>query len=213
MATLKQGILGGFSGKAGTVIGYTRKGVAYIRGLMTSFTPSYIQSLVDQRAKFGIVMKFLRPLTALLRTGFKDESSTSSGFNIALSYTIQHAIKGLSPAFEIDYSKVRICQGNLQGAMNPNAESTVAGKVEFSWDDNTWDFGAESSDKVVLVVYCPSLGKAVTVIGEATRALGTQIVTLPDVFSGLEVQTYIGFCNATETKFSNGEFLKMIAVA
>lgn len=61
MATLKQGVLGGFSGKAGTVVGYTRKGVAYIRGLMTSITTSYAPALVEQRAKFALVMKFLRP--------------------------------------------------------------------------------------------------------------------------------------------------------
>jgi hypothetical protein len=213
MGTLRQGILGGFSGKVGTVIGFTRNGISYIRGLMTSHTDANTLAQQEQRTKFRLVIQFLRPLLGLIRQGFKTTGSNLSGFNAAVAYTLQHAIKGVFPALEIDYSKVLICQGNLPGALNANATSTVAGKIDFSWDDNTWDIGANAADKVVLAVYCPSLGKSVSAVGAATRVLGTQTVTLPETFSGLEVQTYIGFCNAGQTEFSNGEFLKMVAVA
>lgn len=213
MGTLRQGILGGFSGKVGTVIGFTRNGISYIRGLMTSHTDANTPAQQEQRTKFSLVIKFLRPLLSLIRAGFKTAGSNLSGFNAAVSYTLENAIKGIYPALEIDYTKVLICRGNLPGAMNANAASTVAGKIDFTWEDNSWDLGAHATDLVVLVAYCPSLGKSVTAIGDATRVLGTQIVTLPEVFSGLEVQTYIGFCNAAQTEFSNGEFLKMVAVA
>jgi hypothetical protein len=33
MGTIKQGILGGFSGKVGTVVGASWKGIAYMRSL------------------------------------------------------------------------------------------------------------------------------------------------------------------------------------
>ncbi|HLN71757.1 MAG TPA: hypothetical protein VK205_00580 [Prolixibacteraceae bacterium] len=44
MGTLKQGNLGGFSGKVGTVIGFTRNGISYIRGLMTQFNFPIVNS-------------------------------------------------------------------------------------------------------------------------------------------------------------------------
>lgn len=213
MATLKQGILGGFSGKVGTVIGYTRNGIAYIRGLMTSHTDANTLAQQEQRAKFSLVIKFLRPLLALVRMGFKPAAANMSGFNAAMSYTLENAITGIFPSQAIDYNKVLVCTGNLPGAMNPGAVSTVAGKIDFSWDDNSQDLGAQATDQVVLAVYCPALGKSVSVIGNGTRVLGAQSITLPEVFSGQQVHTYIGFSNAAQTEFSNGEFLATVMVA
>jgi hypothetical protein len=213
MATLRQGILGGFSGKVGTVIGFTRKGISYIRGLATTFTNPNTPAQQEQRAKFALVMKFLRPLVALLRVGFKQAASTMSGFNAAMAYTLNNAVKGVYPALEIDFQKVLICQGNLPGALNPAAVSTVAGKIAFTWENNAQDFGAAATDKVVLVAHSATLGKSVSVIGSATRSTGAQELTVPDSFSGQEVQTYIGFCNGSESEFSNGEFLSAVIVA
>ncbi|MGE5436262.1 MAG: DUF6266 family protein [Syntrophothermus sp.] len=52
----------------------------------------------------------------------------------------------------------------------------------------------------------------VSVIGEATRMQGAQTLTVPDSFAGQTVQTYIGFCNAAKTEFSNGEFLAEVVL-
>ena len=40
MGTIKQGILGGFSGKVGSVIGGIWKGISYMRGLALSHRQS-----------------------------------------------------------------------------------------------------------------------------------------------------------------------------
>lgn len=213
MATLRQGILGGFSGKVGTVVGFTRKGISYIRGLATSFTNPNTPAQQEQRAKFALVIKFLRPLVALLRIGFKQAGSVMSGFNAAMAYTLSNAVKGSYPNHEIDFPKVRICQGNLPGALNADAVSSEAGKIVFSWDNNAQDFGAAATDKVVLMAHSALLNKSVSIIGAGTRLSGTQELIVPDSFSGSQVQTYIGFCNEDQTEFSNGEFLKAVLVA
>jgi hypothetical protein len=132
MGQIFQGILGGFSGKVGTVIGYVRNGVAFMRGLAIGHTDANTPAQQEQRAKFSLVIDFLRPLTALLHTSFKTAESRQSGFNAAMSYTMEHAIKGVFPALEIDYTKVLVCKGMLPGALNPTAASTVAGKIDFT---------------------------------------------------------------------------------
>ena len=38
MGTIKQGILGGFSGKVGTVVDSSWKGISYMRGQATRYT-------------------------------------------------------------------------------------------------------------------------------------------------------------------------------
>jgi len=210
MGSIKQGILGAFSGKVGTVIGYTLNGIAYMRGLATSHTDANTLAQQDQRAKFGLAVKFLRPLVALLHIGFKNASSRMSGFASAMSYTMKNAISGISPLFAIDYTKVLVCQGSLPGALNAAAESTVEGGILFTWENNAWDFGAKATDKVVLAVYDATLNKWVSAIGDATRATGNQTVDLPDLFQGNAVQCYIGFTNDAE--YSNGEFVDVVNV-
>ena len=210
MGSIKQGILGAFSGKVGTVIGYTLNGIAYMRGLATSHTDANTQAQQDQRAKFRLAVSFLRPLVALLHIGFKSASDKMSGFASAMSYTLENAIMGVSPNFSIDYTKVLVCRGNLPGALNAEAVSAVPGTIDFTWDNNTWDFGAKATDKVVLVVHHPLLNKTVSVIGAATRLTGNQSVELPLQFQGGEVQCWIGFTNDAE--FSNGEFLDAVNI-
>lgn len=212
MGAIKQGILGGFSGKVGTVIGFVKNGMAFMKGLTTSHADAKTPAQQEQRAKFSLVIKFLRPLVAFLRIGFKSASSKMSGFSAAMSYTMENAVTGIYPALAIDYTKVLVCQGNLPGALNPTAISIVAGTIDFTWDNNTWDAGANATDKVVLVVYNPVKQNSVSVIGEATRADGSQSMDLPDIFSEDEVQCYMGFTNATQHAFSNGEFVEAVVV-
>ena len=212
MGSIKQGILGGFSGKVGTVIGFVRNGIAFMRGLTLSHSDANTPAQQEQRAKFSLVVKFLRPLTTLLRMGFKTAGSRLSGFNAAMSYTMENALTGIYPALEIDYTKVLICRGNLPGALNPAVASAVAGQVNFTWENNAWDASANAADKVVLAVYNPAKQKAVYVIGDATRADGSQIVELPELFSDDNVQCYLGFTNATQSEFSNGEFVDAVVV-
>ncbi|HLN72856.1 MAG: DUF6266 family protein [Methylococcaceae bacterium] len=213
MGQIFQGILGGFSGKVGTVIGYVRNGVSFMRGLSTGHTDANTPAQQEQRAKFSLVVNFLRPLAALLHTGFKTAESRMSGFNAAMSYNMEHAVKGLYPLLEIDYTKALVCRGLLPGALNAAADSVEAGKIDFTWNNNAWDAGADPLDKVVLVAYNAGLQKSVTEIGVATRASGSQSMTVPDIFTGDEVHCYIGFTNARGTEFSNCEFLSTVIVA
>jgi len=210
MAKIFTGILGGFSGKVGSVIGYCMNGIAYMRGLATSHTDANTLAQQDQRAKFGLVIAFLRPLIGILRIGFDKASSKMSGFASAVSYTLQHAITGVSPVFAIDYTKVLVCRGNLPGAANPGAAGAEPAKVDFTWENNAWELDADATDKVVLVVYSPVLKRAVTAIGPGTRATCSQTVDLPELFSGTLVQCYLGFTN--DQNYSNGEFLDAVNV-
>lgn len=212
MGQIFQGILGGFSGKVGTVIGYVRNGVAFMRGMATGHTDANTSAQQIQRAKFSLVVRFLRPLTALLRIGFKEAGSRLTGYNSAMAYTMENAVTGISPDFAIDYAKVLVCRGNLPGALNPEVTSAVAGQVDFTWENNDWDAGADADDKVVLVVYNPAKQKAISVIGDATRATGNQSVEVPELFSADNVQCYIGFTNANQSEFSNGEFVDAVVV-
>ena len=207
MGTISKGILGGFSGKVGTVIGGTWKGIDYMRSIPASVTQPNSPAQLDHRAKFSTVVGFLKPLTSLLRIGFKNQAVKMSGFNAAMSYNMKNAILGIYPAYAIDYANALISEGSLPEALNPTAVSAVAGNIAFTWENNSTDGSAMADDKVILVVYNPVKKRAVNVVGGNTRSSGTQTITLPASFSGDEVQCFIGFQTANQSVLSNSQFV------
>jgi hypothetical protein len=64
MGTIKKGILGGFSGKVGTVVGASWKGIAYMRSLPQKVKNPRTTGQRSQRSKFSLALKLLQPLTA-----------------------------------------------------------------------------------------------------------------------------------------------------
>ena len=203
MATNEQGILGGFSGKVGTVIGGNWNGVDFMRGIPAHITNPRTTAQQDQRVRMATIIQFLSPLKAFLRVGFKKQAIKMSAFNAATSYNLAHAITGTYPDYGIDYSKVLVSQGKLQGALNPGVSSPASGQVEFFWEDNSSINGTMGNDWAVLVAYNPKKGKVVTSFGNGTRAGGSQIITLPANFAGVEIQCYISFQNGNQTMISD----------
>ena len=212
MAILRTGILDGFRGKIGTVVGSIWKGICTMRVYVANPTNPNSPAQVEQRAKFSAMVHFLRPMTNFLRVGFKDLAIGQSAFNAAFSANFKNVIIGTYPAFDIDYSKVSVSQGNLPGALNPTTVSATAGVVQFTWEDNSWETDASADDQAVLVVYNPARQAAVSVVGGITRAVGSQTVTLPDSFAGDEVQCYIAFINANQSVISNSQYVRGLIV-
>ena len=52
MGRIKQGILGGFSGKVGTVVGASWKGKAYMRGMPQHYTQAQNVALQNERSNY-----------------------------------------------------------------------------------------------------------------------------------------------------------------
>ena len=130
---------------------------------------------LEQRAKFTVIVKFLKPLRVFLRVGFKSKTANMSAFNAATSYLFKNALTGTYPQYEIDYSKAMVSQGTLPGALNPKVRITTTSEIEFTWDDNYDVRNAMAADKVMLVAYNPEKQEAVTIM----RGLPGQVGASP----------------------------------
>ena len=71
MGTIKQGILGGFSGKVGTVVGSTWKSIHYMRALAVSISNPRTEKQQNQRSKFATTINFVKTMTPFIRLGIK----------------------------------------------------------------------------------------------------------------------------------------------
>ena len=139
MGKIKQGILGGFKGKVGTVIGASWNGIAYMRGLAQSVKNPQTEAQLKQRSFFKEVQDLVGQLS--------DEQ---------LAFLFPNSVKGMSrrnlltkqlSAYPIETEEGKhadladiVSLGNAPTADLPDV-SIVASRsaVTISWDaDNDW---------------------------------------------------------------------------
>jgi len=211
MAIINKGILGPISGTVGTVIGGSWKGISYLRSQPTSRRTSFSVKQLEQQAKFALVIKFLQSMTALLTVSFRDYAVQMSGFNNAMRYTLLNAIAGSYPIFDIAYNQALVSRGDLPNASGPTAVSTVSGIVTYQWQDNSGMGKAQPTDLSILVVYCPGRNQCIYTTAGAMRSTGGDAILVPS-FSGLEVQTYIGFISADGKSIASSIYTGQLTV-
>lgn len=208
MGKIGRGILGGISGKVANVVGARWRGIDYLRAKPLNVANPRTVLQVNQRTKFSLVLRFLQPNLNFVKIGFKNYAVKKSQFNSAMSYQLNNAITGTTiDDFAIDYSLVLLSKGNLSGALNPIFDLTTSGQVQFSWDDNSNEGSALSTDKAMVVVYNPIKGESVFITDGVSRTELSQTVIIPNSYYGDEIYMFISFKNLAETQLSNSIFI------
>lgn len=211
MGIISKGILGGFSGTVGTVIGGSWKGIEYMRSQPSARKTNFTQPQLEQQAKFALTVKFLQPVTGLLSVSFRDYAVKMSGFNNAMRYTLDNAITGSYPSYTVNYSMALVSRGDLPNALAPVASATVAGQVNFAWTDNTGMGKAAATDKAILVMYCPARQQSIYTLAGPDRSIGTAVLPVSG-FSGEQVQTYLGFISEDGRRIASSIFTGQLTV-
>lgn len=154
MAEIAQGILGGVSGKVGTIVGATWRGKNIIRAKPRKTSKPASEKQLDQRQKFKAVANFLSPLFALTSKYFGQYQGVKSRTNLAMSYHLLETIKKEGNDFVIDFPKVVITKGILNGLSAPKAERKD-NSIALTWSDGVSSALSKAEDKVIAVVYNP----------------------------------------------------------
>ncbi len=211
MGTILKGILGGFSGTVGTVVGGNWKGIDYMRSKSTKRSGKSSPAQLEQQAKFGMMIKFLRTFRELLKTSFNEFANGVTGPNVALSYNLLNAVQGDYPAVTINYPMVLLSHGNLTKPQAPLAKAGLAGKVDFKWTNNAGNSVTAATDNAVLVIYDPITKKAVYNMDGAKRTAESDLLNVPE-FSGSAVETWIAFVSANGRSISDSAYTGSVTV-
>jgi hypothetical protein len=212
MGRYSKGILGSFTGKIGTVIGSTWKGISYMRSLPKPSTKAPSDAQMEQRIKLALAVNFLKPAKAIINVGFKSQAVGNTSFNVATSLLVKQAFSGTYPDFEIDYSKVVFSSGELIGPWNAALASTTAATVNVSWTNNTGAM-ANATDKAVLIVFNEAKGQCVTTMDGAARSVSLSNLSVPGSFSGDEVQVWMAFISNDGKLISSSVYVGSVEVA
>ena len=212
MGTYKKGILGAFSGKVGTVVGSSWRGVDYIKSLPKASNKLPTDLQLIQRARFGMVTGFLKPIGALLNLGYKSQAVNQTGYNAASAQVMKDAIIGEYPDLAIDYPKVQVSYGNLVGAWS-TVLSSPASAITFSWMENSTSGNAKPTDQVILLVYNPEKAIFVYTTAGADRSTLADTIAVPPTFVGDTVHAWIAFVSADKKIIATSVYAGNVLVA
>jgi len=211
MGKIKQGILGGFSGTVGSVVGGSWKGINYMRGKAASIKNPQTLQQMQQRNKFAVAAFVLQPITAFIRVGFKRYAHKKTEFNAAMSYTIRNAIVGDYPDYMIDFESLLVSRGSLTGA-NSGTATPVSGKIKLEWEDNSGIGEAKPTDKALAVAINPAKGEAAYITEGAPRSAKTEDLMVSPYWAGDDVEVYLAFISEDGKDVASSSYLGTVTV-
>lgn len=212
MGSINKGILGGFSGKVGSVVGANWRGKDIMRSVPKPSSKEPTEKQVLQRAKFKLAVSFLQPVKSIQKEYFGVASGSKSRSDMAVSYTMQQAVDTASGSPELIFNKVLITKGDLAGFQNPEVEVQQDETLELSWSDNSSQGNASATDVANAVCYSEDLKSFEIYEVLALRsAMGASIV-LPQFYAGKEIHLWMFFRNEKKTLACNSVYLGTVTL-
>lgn len=207
MATISKGILGGFSGTVGPVVGATWRGMDVIRSRPKSSKRTPSERQLEQQLKFKLAISFLQPIKSIQSLYFGMGSGVKSRVNLAVSYTISEAIQMVAGLPELIYNKVLITRGELTSFQNAVLTTQPGGVLHLEWEDNSTQGDAAPKDQVSIVCYCAELNNWEIYEGIVMRSDLMADVTLPAYCLGKTMEVYAFLNNEKQTAASTSLYL------
>lgn len=207
MATLSKGILGGFSGKVGPVVGANWRGMDVIRSRPKSSKRTPSERQLEQQLKFKLAISFLQPIKNIQSRFFGSGSGVKSRVNLAVSYTISEAIQMVAGLPELIFNKVLITRGELTSFQNAVLTTQPGGVLHLEWEDNSTQGDAAPKDQVSIVCYCAELNNWEIYEGIVMRSDLMADVTLPAYCLGKTMEVYAFLNNEKQTAASTSLYL------
>lgn len=207
MAIIKQGILGGFNGKVGTVIGSTWKGRSVIRSIAQHVHNPRTEAQQAVRARMTLVSRMVSAVHTFVTEGFRlqadNEAITSS--NVATRINLAQAITGSGTSVTLDYTRVLLSQGSLLNVESPTAAVATTGhSVNISWVNNAGiDVDVLDSDRVLLCLYNPARQSSTYDLSSARRNDQSAVLNYPALWAGDTIYLYIATRSEDKSRISN----------
>lgn len=208
MAVIKNGILGGFRGKAGQVNGYRLMGQDIMRGPRNERVNKPEEKELKNRDKFAASQFWLQPITDVVRIGFAGYKPTSHGFNGAKSYISKNAMVQDDAGFHVDPALAMISYGDLPFGDSVSAVLADNFSIDFTWDYTKCSY----DDRAMVVAYDIEARDAVYDTSIAKRALKKANLPIGEDYAGRELHIYIGFVSEDRKRRSMSKYLGTITM-
>jgi hypothetical protein len=214
MAILHGGPNGGFSGKAGSIVGYQQYGKWVIRGLPKYSKKNKKGSLNQNicRSKFSKMQNMLRPLLPYIRIGFNLEAKRNgnSAHNSAKSWNMLNAF---NEDGEINYASFRFSMGDLPEAVDVALEERVD-QLIFTWRDNSKDASGNwhlrEDDQVMIMIYDSKTNSSFGTMSGARRSSEREVIVIERFKNATDHHIWISFISDDRQRIANSSYVGMV---
>lgn len=205
MAVIKRGILGGFSGKIGNVVGSSWKGVDVIKSLPLSVANPQTAAQTTQRNKMTTAVRFSRILlAAIIQPFWNPFAQRQSGYNAFVSENIASLDENGIATPAAFYSQ----RGSLLG-FDTFGGSADAGTntISLTWVDNSGQSDALGTDEAVFSIYNETQDYWVTDVGNDVRSDAAGAITDSVMAASDVLRVYGGFARPNVSKVSDSSYI------
>ena len=208
MATINRGILGGFRGKIGNVIGSSWKGIDSMRSMPISVANPRTNKQVNNRDRFGSISKLLSSILSQIVKPLNDRfSQKMSGYN-AVAQRSKEAFNeggGFVPE-KLVLSKGKLGVTAITRLLNLD---TLGGTVEWS-PLISGDF-QKATDKAYMTIIDSNGVAIATSSGVVARSVGAIPFVFPTERTAFEeIYVYLSFLSADGTAVSDSSMENVI---
>lgn len=204
MATYKQGILGGFRGKVGTVIGSFWKGRCVMRSVPNHVSDPQTPAQMAQRARMTLVSHFLSSVLGFVNIGYRNYTAVETASNAAMRDNLAKAVIGSGTAVSLDLDKVQLSKGALLNVEDPAVVVGTAHSCNVTWTDNTGAADdALATDIVMVCLYNQAKSASTYDAVSATRADEALSVHHPSGWAGDTVTVFACTSNVDRSNLSD----------
>lgn len=214
MGVIRTGANGGFSGKAGSVIGSSWKSIDYIKGLYKKRTKPATLEQLTQQARFFTVAKFLMPIAPIIGIGYgQKRADRMTAMNVAVQQNLKEALTGSYPNFELDYSNVKIAVGSYIGG-GATSVSFDQGLLSVAWSTElNVIYNSQPDDLVFILMYQPVADEFMTSPQTPIRADGDIVIEVPAHLLGESAHVWLFLSDRKMTKISRSSYLGEVVLS
>lgn len=206
MAISKNGILGGFSGKVGNIVGVQLNGEHIVRAAPRPSKKPATEKQKRQRLKFALAVQFTKPFLFITNQFFANFPIASDKKSLIISYASHHVVKIKEDEFYLDWSKFLLSSGDLAGFHYLDFRIDRRGLL-LTWKDNTQQAYAQAEDKIYVAIASESLQQVLFLEDIAQRSSLQALVALPDWTMEETSHVYVFMSNPDKTQCCNSFYL------
>lgn len=150
MARLDQGLLGGYSGKLGTTVGATWKGINVVRTYQPNVANPNTQLQRDHRTKFREIAQLGSFFLASMVKPFWDKGAKKmSGYNAFVSMNA----RAMSDSLGFDPMKFIIGNGQMGHPEYEISLSKESNRLDIGWDKDEQVLYGQPTDELYLIAF------------------------------------------------------------
>lgn len=182
MAEIKDGILGGVSGKISNMVGYQWRGRNFLRINPQSTKRKATTAQQLQREKFGLVSSFvnkIRDVVNLYSTEIQIQNKKRTGKEQLISLLMKQCVTVVKGTPYLMLDRILLAIGTLPAAAEEQFQQQDQHTFRFTWNTQLINILSQPDDQVTLLVYHDKRDEFYILQKTGTRQEGQLLFTLP----------------------------------